>query len=142
MPDSESIPEYYRPLGYVMAVKKGEEYKPQRNLEEAKATPESYIIMEGDWGGQIYITCPVNLLSCSENELSNLLNEVDSIAWKNNDGEGAGIYYECLSNDSAIPGGMGGGKATEGIWIHPGLISSGLENRIREIITEEDAIID
>lgn len=125
MAKSESIPDHHRPLSHILAKSKGEAYRPLRNLEEAKATSGSYLIMEGDWGGQIYLSCPVNLVNCSEKGLNALLHELDSAAWKSNEGEGAGIYFECLSPGDAIPGGMGGGIASEGLWIHPILNSMG-----------------
>jgi hypothetical protein len=119
----------------MLARAKGAEYKPLRSLEEARGVDDAYLVMEGDWGGQIYLVCPVSLVNCDEKALDQLLSELDEIAWDCNEGEGAGMYYERRKPGEGVAGGMGGGVATGDLWIHPGLVSKGLENRIRNVIT-------
>jgi hypothetical protein len=48
--------------------------------------------MEVDWGGEIYLVCPIELVKCDENTLHILLGDLDKISWACNEGEGKGIY--------------------------------------------------
>ena len=41
-------------------------FKSYSDLETAKSDPNTYVVMEGDWGGQIYLTCPVKYVICEE----------------------------------------------------------------------------
>lgn len=43
-----------------------DKFKSYGDLETAKSDPNAYVVMEGDWGGQIYLTCPVNYIVCDE----------------------------------------------------------------------------
>ena len=82
-----------------------------------------WLVMDGDWEGQIYLTVPWWKLG--ENAcISDLLKALDSLAWVCNEGEGATAYvvspsYYEFDYRNGVPGGMGGGElSTEGIWIH------------------------
>lgn len=114
-------------VGYKSAVRlmvsesHGLTYKPLRNLEEAKTYSDSYMVMEGDWGGQIYLVAPVKLIRCSYRILNRLLKELDKISWNVNEGEGNGIFFERMTKGTPVIGGMGGGLATGDIWIHTSL---------------------
>ena len=134
MSESRDMPEHHSPIRHIVAAAQGTEYKPLQSLKEARTVGDAYLVMEGDWGGQIYLVCPVNLVNCDEKELDQLLSELDEIAWECNGGEGAGIYYERRKPGEGIAGGMGGGVATEDLWIHPEFVSKGLENRIRNVV--------
>ncbi|WP_289355064.1 hypothetical protein [Paenibacillus sp. S-12] len=81
------------------------------DFKKAKAIPDTYVIMEGDWGGQIYLSYPMKYINCSEEILHNLLDDLDSIAWDCNEGEGKGLYYEIRRPGDGIGGGMGGGAS-------------------------------
>jgi len=39
------------------------------------------VIFEGDYGGQIYATCPASLVRCSEETLQGLLRDLDTVGW-------------------------------------------------------------
>lgn len=134
MSDKDVIPPHHSPLRHMMAETKGQAYEPLRNLQEAQAADDAVVIMEGDWGGQIYLVCPVRLVHCSEEALQKLLAELDKAAWECNDGEGTGLYYEHRRLGEGIAGGMGGGLATSDLWIHTELAALGLEERIRQVV--------
>ena len=51
------------------------------------------------------------------------------MCWKCNGGEGAEIRYETFNLGDTVPGGMDGGLAEDGLWIHPKIIE---ENDIAE----------
>jgi hypothetical protein len=104
-------------------------FKSYSDLETAKSDPNAYVVMEGDWGGQIYLTCPVKYVICDEDMLRKILKKLDHMCWKCNGGDGAEIYYETWSQGEDVPGGMGGGLATDGLWIHPKILE---ENDIAE----------
>ena len=98
-----------------------EENRPLGSLAEARAAPDGVVILEGDWGGQIYVVAPAARVACEEAALDRLLRDLDAIAWPENDPGGASIRYERLRAGEAVPGGMGGGEVREDVWIHPEL---------------------
>lgn len=102
------------------------------NLTEAKKIPNSVVILQGDDGGTIYLTCPVNLIKCSEDKLRKLLEYIDKQFW--NDLSGTGIYYEIFTEGDIVPGGMNGGIVVDGIWIHPEVNNPDIERMANEII--------
>lgn len=106
---------------------------PIKNLEEARRTNDAVMIFEGDWGGTIYLSCPIKYVICNENELQCLLNYIDSLYW--NELDGANIFYEVIKPGQGIAGGMGGGLVIDGIWIHPKIVELSIENKIIETIT-------
>ena len=110
-------------------------YKPLKTLEEARKYNDSYLVMEGDWGGQIYLAIPVILIKCSYEILKSLLKELDKILWEINEGEGSGIYFERMRKETSVIGGMGGGMATNAIWIHKDLTH--LKKKIIDVIYTE-----
>jgi hypothetical protein len=63
----EDIPEYESPLRRLMAEGNAFQYKPIESFTIAKTVERSYVVFEGDWGGQIYLACPVSLIKCMEN---------------------------------------------------------------------------
>jgi hypothetical protein len=111
-----TIPEHERPVGRIVADAHGGSYGAFRSLGEAKEADTAAVIMEGDDGGSIYLTCPARLVNCDEATLRRLLLDLDALDWK--DPDSAGIYYERVLV-GAIPGGTGGGVVTEGVWLHP-----------------------
>lgn len=58
----KSIPEHQSAVRNMVSESHGLDYKPLKDLEEAKEYDDAYIIMEGDWGGQIYLVAPVRLV--------------------------------------------------------------------------------
>jgi len=119
-PDSQKnipiLPEHESGLRRMMADSQGRQYRTFRSLLEAKSSPDSIAVFEGDYGGQIYVVARVSVISCSEQVLLSLLSELDSLKWK--DPQGARLYFEEAEIGQPIPGGMGGGRVIEGIWVH------------------------
>ncbi|WP_025678832.1 hypothetical protein [Paenibacillus massiliensis] len=102
---------------------------------QAKNTNGTYVIMEGDWGGQIYLSCPMDIVKCNEDTLKNLLIDLDIIAWECNEGEGIGLYYEVPQPGEGIGGGMGGGEITEKLWIHEEFSDLNLYEEIEKVLS-------
>lgn len=94
-------------------------------------SPDSIVVFEGDYGGQIYLVARVSVISCSEQVLVSLLSELDSLKWK--DPQGTGLYFEEAEIGQPIPGGMGGGIVTEGIWVHPRLEK--YSSKVEDVLT-------
>jgi len=81
-------------------------------------------VLEGDWGGQIYLSVRVDAVAKERVEAAlRIINEVE---WTCNDGEGLDAYQMKSRPGRPIGGGMGGGTFPLGrIWMHSGL-NSGL----------------
>ena len=113
------------------AASRGETYHSYEGLAEAVAHC-AHVVLQGDYGGQIYFTCPATKIKCSEPSLKRLLDYLDAQSWK--DPEGAGMYFEDRPKDSGVLGGMGGGVALDDIWLHPELQKLGLEAKVRAFV--------
>jgi hypothetical protein len=113
---------------------RGLPYEALRTLEDARAHPDGAIVLEGDFGGQIYVTCPATLVGCSEPVLADLLGELDRIAWAVNEGEGAGLHFEVAPVGSGVAGGMGGALVEDGVWVHPEFETLGVADEIRAVV--------
>jgi hypothetical protein len=97
----------------------GEPYTSYKSLEEAKADSNGVVILEGDYGGQIYVVVQARDVKCKDSLLFDLLQFLDRMEW--DDPDGANIYYESKPVNSGVAGGMGGGAVMDKIWIHPRL---------------------
>jgi hypothetical protein len=128
------IAEHERPLGRVMHEASGATFEPLTSFSEARSDPHGYAILEGDWGGQIYVTAPMRAVKCSEQKLQELLRLLDQTEWACNRGEGSGVFYERLSPGAGVAGGMGGGIAGPDTWIHPSLVEKGLAPHVRAVL--------
>ncbi len=95
--------------------------RPLGSLREARDVPSAFAILQGDWGGQIYLVAPIARVACDEAALARLLASLDEIAWPGNDPSGATLRFERLAPGERIPGGMGGAIAAADPWIHPEL---------------------
>jgi hypothetical protein len=133
-----AIAPHERPLGRIMHEAGDAPFRPIESLELARTVPDSYVIMEGDWGGQIYLTAPVHLLRCGAAELESILGELDAHAWSCNDGEGRGFFFEEHGASEGISGGMGGGATLSDLWLHPELVAAGFESRVRQVLFGEN----
>lgn len=111
-------------------------YQAIDTFNKAKQIKDSYVIFEGDYGGIIYLTCPMTLINCTENELQELLEYIDQFYW--NDLDGVNIFYEILHNGQCVTGGLCGGQATDDIWIHPEVKKLGLDSLIKKRLTKSD----
>jgi len=106
-------------LRSLMAEAAGTNYKSYKSLEDAKSDSNGVVILEGDYGGQIYVVAQAKDVKCKETQLFDLLQFLDSNEW--DDPDGARIYYESRPVNSGVAGGMGGGAVIDRIWIHPRL---------------------
>jgi hypothetical protein len=134
------IPEHESPVRRMVADAHGGEYKAIESLDEARAMTDAAIVMEGDYGGSIYLTCPAGLVGCDEPTLRQLLHDLDGYDW--NDPEGVGFYYEVAPVGSGVAGGTGGGVVTDGVWLHPDLEAKGLRERVEAVITGKRVLLD
>jgi len=110
----------------------GRRYEPLRSLYEAKSHKDGVVVLEGDWGGIIYLTCPASLVRCSEEALHQLLLDLDGKVMDEPDG--AQVFYERLEAGESIMAGSGGAVVTDGIWVHERLKKFRLEEAISEVI--------
>jgi hypothetical protein len=125
-----------------MAEAHGEDFRPLRSLDEAKRCEDGVVILEGDYGGQVYLTCPARLVCCPPETLYQLLLDIDSKCWECNSGDGAGIYFERKPAGSGVWGGMGGGRVHAGLWLHPGVEALGLRPQIEAILAgKQDRLV-
>ena len=108
-------------------------FKSYDDLKTAKTDPDAYVIMEGDWGGQIYLTCPAKYIVCDEDVLKEILKKLDQTSWECNGGDGAGIRFETYDLGDEVSGGMGGGMIMDGLWIHPKILEN---NEMQELVDE------
>jgi hypothetical protein len=110
----------------------GKPYRAFHSLGEARADPDGTVILEGDWGGTIFATCPARLVRCDQG-LDQLLHDVNEIVWPGQP-EGSRVYYERLPIGSGVPGGGAGGVVVEGVWVHDEFEELGMAEEIREVI--------
>lgn len=120
------LPQHESGVRRMVADATGRPYRAFRSLTEAQADPDGVVIFEGDDGGQIYLVCPARAVRCSEDMLRVLLQDVDARGW--NDPTAARVFFEALPVEAAVPGGMGGGRVTNALWVH-----ATLSSRTREI---------
>jgi len=95
-----------------------------RSLEEARTMDHTAVILQGDEGGQIYLTAPVKHVRCDEAALHALLAAIDAIEWR--DPSRASLTFDLAPIGSGIFGGMGGGFIVDGVWVHPRLDAAGI----------------
>jgi hypothetical protein len=105
------------------------------SLAEARRAPGAVVILEGDWGGQIYLTAQARHLSCSHEALVQLLADLDSVAWESNRGEGTDLRFEERAVGSVILGGMGGGVVVDGVWMHEQFEELGLAPTVLQVLS-------
>jgi hypothetical protein len=129
------IPEHESAVRRLVADAHGQSYEALRSLDEARGEADAVVVMEGDYGGSIYLTCPVRHVHCDEATLRLLLRDLDEHDWK--DPEGTRLYYERAPVGAGIAGGTGGGVVTDGVWLHPDLASLGLGPRVESVIAGE-----
>jgi|SRR5882724_4001448 len=117
-------------LRKMKAEAEGISYVSFKSLAEARSHPDSFVILEGDCGGQIFVVCPANKVKCSEQILQKLLLDLDAKTWKEPDM--ARVYYEQKRIEKDVSGGMGGAVAETEIWIHKEF--SGIADSVRDVI--------
>ncbi len=129
-PEPIDLPAHCSAVRLLTAKGEGTPYKAFVSLDDARLHPDAAAIMEGDYGGQIYFTCPVRRVLCSETVLQRLLEGLNSLAW----GDGEGLYYEVLPIMSGVWGGMGGGAVIDGVWIHDEFELAGLRDEVEAVV--------
>lgn len=74
-------------------------------------------VLQGDFGGQVYLTVPV--VGTDKRNIETLLSELDAIAWSVNEGDGASKSTCDYKRCKEVSGGMGGGMMVIGaVWMH------------------------
>lgn len=126
----EIIPPHHSPVRSIWAEGHDLPYHAFTSLEEAWRNADAAVVMEGDDGGQIYLTCPVACLRCNHDTLTALLEDLNSLAW----GDGEGLYYEVLPPGSAVGGGMGGGLVLDHVWLHQDFQEMWLRAEVEQVI--------
>ncbi len=106
----------------------GREYVALRSLDEARRAPDGVVVLEGDWGGQIYVTCPASVVRCDAATLDRMLRDIDTVAWPHNREGGARVFFERHHLGAGIAGGMGGGVVAADVWVHPRLAEKGISS--------------
>lgn len=100
-----------------------------------------WVVLSGDWGGQIYLTMPTAMLpknrNRAENAISSLLKEIDDEEWGCNDADGRGVEVVYTKHpERGVIGGMGGGRLLNGeVWFHPELDAK-WKTRISEVFAK------
>lgn len=110
----------------------GDENNSVATLAEARELDDYALVMEGDFGGQIYLTCPVDLVKCDEDCLRRLLADIDGVQWNNPDG--CQLFFEHAPVGASIVGGMGGGEVVDGVWCHKDIHALGISASIEAVI--------
>jgi hypothetical protein len=121
-------------LRQLMAEAAGQPYLSFGSLTEAQADRDGCVILEGDYGGQLYAVLPARSVRCDEKALHLLLRDLDAISWPGEDEDSARIVYERQAVGLPVAGGMGGGVVAEGGRIHPKLARLGIEQEIRDVL--------
>lgn len=91
-------------------------------IEEMRGVENARLVIEGDWGGTIYLSCPVPLIGATHPEILDLAEWLERQCWSCNfdeDGDaGHWVFFEIVTVGTHILGGMGGGIHVNGLWIH------------------------
>jgi hypothetical protein len=130
----EVIPDEMSAARFIGSKVSGKTYQALKSLEEAQNYPDGVVVLEGDWGGFIYLVCPASLVKCSVATLTKLLEDLSKLVWGHTDG-GTQIYYERQPLGTFIAGGSGGGRVTEGVWVHPRFARYNLQSTIEDILS-------
>ncbi|MEK7554836.1 MAG: hypothetical protein AAB518_02540 [Patescibacteria group bacterium] len=131
--------EHESPLRKLFSKAHNQKFEPLEGFDEAKKYDDGYLIMEGDDGGQIYLSIPAKLITIPEVNCQKLLEAIDGAIW--GDLEMARICYERIEINQGIVGGMGGGMATSSLWLHNNLEVARKEINLflRNVLPEKEA---
>lgn len=120
-------------LRSMIAESKGTAHVFYKSLAEVQQDPDGVVILQGDDGGTIYLTCPASKVACSEQTIWKLLREVDKEFWGNPE-DMAKVFFERLPVGSGVWGGMSGGGVQEDVWVHPELVRIGVSDETVEVV--------
>jgi hypothetical protein len=105
--DEDSVtPEHESQLRRILADAAGEPYSALQSLEEAKRAA-AVVVMEGDYGGSIYLTCPARVVQCDEPTLRQLALDIDERDWSDPEGVGCSTNRFRLARESPEARGAG-----------------------------------
>ena len=124
--------EYMSVVRYMMHQVHGTEFKPLTDYDRAKEAKHGCVIIEGDYGGQVYLTCPMKYVKCSHKALLQVASDLDGMYWDNE--QGCNVYYEDYKSPHGVFGGMGGGVVIDGLWMHPDFDEVGIKEKVWEVI--------
>jgi hypothetical protein len=117
----------------IMAEPRGQPYISYRTLAEARSAEAATVILEGDYGGQIYLTAPIQHVGCSEARLTLLANELELLCWSRTN-KGERVVFEPGLPGCRVGGGMGGGLVIDGVWTHEEIRQLGLAELVTDIL--------
>jgi len=93
-----------------------------------------WLVLEGDWGGQIYLTIPICFLG-EEAKVAELLKFIDERAWSCNDGHGTDVQLNLTNNpENGVSGGMGGGMLLDRLWMYCEFSDSRWKEKVFEML--------
>lgn len=126
MPDN-MIPANCRAVDFMLTKANGLEYKPLNTLEEARNTTNAVVVLDGDYGGQVYATCPIKHLKpeITHAQLEAVCKQVSALEWEQEDDWQ--VSYQIKEVGQGVWGGMGGGRVIDGLWMHPKLCQESTE---------------
>jgi hypothetical protein len=126
----------------MMAEARGQPYVSYRTLAEARSAGAAIVIIEGDYGGQIYLTTPVQYVGCTEARLTLLAEELELLCWMGRQ-RFEHVVFEPGLPGRRVAGGMGGGLVIDGVWVHEEIRQLGLADVVTEILAgRRDALPD
>lgn len=109
-------------------------FRPLRTLAEARLGEGGYVILEGDDGGMVYVVAPAKTVVAEESALTQLMLDLDLIAWTGGQPDMCRLYFE-RREAGGVPGGTGGGMASAKTWIHPEFVAKGLGTEIMAVLS-------
>lgn len=128
----EDVPEH--DVRSFLAEVRGDEYVAYGSLEEARADPDSAVILSGDYGGTIFLTVPVRLLRCDLATLRTLVSDMDAVTWMSGDLTIATVAIEKHPVGTGVVGGDGGGAIVDGVWVHPTTVAPELRDQVIDVV--------
>ena len=87
-------------------------------MAQRVVTTSKWLVMEGDWGGQVYLSVPMATVGATLADIDMLLTEIDHACWSCNEGEGSSWYMVDGQPGEGVMGGMGGGILLNQLWLH------------------------
>lgn len=103
-------------------------------LVEARSIENSYVVADGDWGGQVYFTIPAAEVACSEERVRQLVREVDQVCWGGQEEGSLGVNFRSGTPGEGVVGGMGGGVLRGGLWVHDEISQLGWKPAIGRVL--------
>lgn len=87
-----------------------------RSLDEARKHTNVYLIMDGDYGRQVCLSVPIELVRCKEETLEKLLKKIDKVCRKYI--VEAKFHFEGMRKGEIISAQISGGIADDKLWVH------------------------